>query len=900
MKANRFARLLGASLLAAQLAASSGVALLPAQAQSPRICVVAPSGAEFTRIQAAIDTVGCDIINIASGNIYREPLRVNRAVIIQGLNTDRRLTVIDGNNAFRTLEVLRQGTLTLRNVTLQNGLGAYPGDAFASPRGGGLLNDGFALLENVGFKGHRNGLPGDGFGEAIDNDGTLQMEAIDLEGQGGCLISSRKNLSINRSTLRSNGRGRGLCALNLFPGEWIVTNSTIWGMDLAIDANFTGSGGIATFIGNTFGNNNAIISHSGTTPSTFAAQFGNNILQKSASSTKPNCTTAIAGWTPVNFGNNLDSDGTCGFGPATNALLDPDGLQPWLSRQTNPPIDSVFVQFGSPARRAGEATLCNRGTDQLGTSRPPECTVGAVQETFWGLFDIIVWEDTNRNGTRDSGEPYVANWPVRMIYVGQGRPGEISGVTNAFGSFATSLTTVGRFDICIAQQTGWAIASAGAVAKAGLWCYESRNLGRNSLGAFALGIYRTSTGATPTPTPTAPPAGVTIRVRNTDPAGAPIAGLTARVDVYANGTAPTQVSDSAGNATFSGLAAGNFRICVIKPANRTIIRPTNTDGSGNPCYWYTLNSGADVSVPFDWSAISGGPTSTPRPPTATPQPAPTSTPVPGGASFIANVFNDANGNGSRDAGEAALSGWRVTAFDQANNDAIARAGTSDASGNVTLSGLASGSYRICEDLQSGWVNTRPTARDGAGRPCYWFSIQSGQSQPLPFGNRNSGTPATVTPVATATPNSSGVVRFNIISFYDSNQNGIFDLPAENYYGVQFFTITNTLTGASVFAMTDEVGRWSREVPGPGNYKICEADPYARSRITRPVTLDEFGRACYWLTMPANSQVDLTFGFVNRSATVAASALVPPIELKVQPLEPSAALRNAVFLPMLAR
>jgi hypothetical protein len=121
--------------------------------------MVARSGAEFTTIQGAIDTVGCDIINIASGNLYREPLRVNRTVIIQGLNTDRRLTVIDDNNPFRTLEVLRQGTLTLRNVTLQNGLGAYSGDAFASPRGGGLLNDGFALLENVGFKGHRNGLP---------------------------------------------------------------------------------------------------------------------------------------------------------------------------------------------------------------------------------------------------------------------------------------------------------------------------------------------------------------------------------------------------------------------------------------------------------------------------------------------------------------------------------------------------------------------------------------------------------------------------------------------------------------------------------------------------------------------------------------------------------------------
>ncbi len=203
---------------------------------------------------------------------------------------------------------------------------------------------------------------------------------------------------------------------------------------------------------------------------------------------------------------------------------------------------------------------------------------------------------------------------------------------------------------------------------------------------------------------------------------------------------------------------------MIKPANRTPLRPTSTDADGNPCYWFTLANGSDVTLAFEWSAVTGGPTATPQPPA-------TATPQPGGATFTANVFNDANGNGARDSGEAALSGWRVTAFDQANNDAVARTGTTDANGNVTLSGLASGSYRICEDLQSGWSNTRPTAKDGAGRPCYWFSIQNGQTQNVAFGNRNTGTPATATPVATATPNPNTSVRFNIVKFSDFNANG---------------------------------------------------------------------------------------------------------------------------------
>jgi uncharacterized delta-60 repeat protein len=80
-----------------------------------------------------------------------------------------------------------------------------------------------------------------------------------------------------------------------------------------------------------------------------------------------------------------------------------------------------------------------------------------------------------------------------------------------------------------------------------------------------------------------------------------------------------------------------------------------------------------------------------------------------GASIAGAVFNDANGNGVRDAGEAGLGGRTV--WIDLDNDKIVDSNetttTTDASGNYKLSNLAAGTYKVRQLLPGGWAQTTP-------------------------------------------------------------------------------------------------------------------------------------------------------------------------------------------------
>ncbi|HEY9830379.1 MAG TPA: S8 family serine peptidase [Stenomitos sp.] len=83
--------------------------------------------------------------------------------------------------------------------------------------------------------------------------------------------------------------------------------------------------------------------------------------------------------------------------------------------------------------------------------------------------------------------------------------------------------------------------------------------------------------------------------------------------------------------------------------------------------------------------------------------------------FISGIqgtkWNDLNGNGVKDTGEAGLAGWTIY-LDQNKNGTLDTGETStvtDANGNYSFAGLAAGTYTVAEVMQSGWQPTSPGA-----------------------------------------------------------------------------------------------------------------------------------------------------------------------------------------------
>lgn len=78
-------------------------------------------------------------------------------------------------------------------------------------------------------------------------------------------------------------------------------------------------------------------------------------------------------------------------------------------------------------------------------------------------------------------------------------------------------------------------------------------------------------------------------------------------------------------------------------------------------------------------------------------------------SITGSVFNDANNNAARDAGEVGLAGWTV--YIDANNNGVLDPGeirtTTDAAGNYSLSGLLPGTFVVRQVVQPGYRRTTP-------------------------------------------------------------------------------------------------------------------------------------------------------------------------------------------------
>ena len=316
------------------------------------------------------------------------------------------------------------GTLTVSNST-------FTGNS-AESAGGAITNYwGTATVSGSVFSGNYNS-PGGGGGGGILSYGTLTVAASTFSGntsdnvagaiysvgrlvvasstfsansgeEGGAIYKAQGPLTISKSTFTGNTSDTG-GAVYLVPGA--NTPGIISGCTFAGNTASSSAGAInawdgplaisnSTFAANSAPNGSAIFhpatggalslincTVSGNSGAGGALRtdggvvgLGNSIVTGSLLGS--NCSGAI-----TDGGHNLDSDGSCGVGAATDPLLDPTGLA-----DNGGPMRTIALLASSPAINAGDQSVCAapplNNVDQRGFVRPgvgaTNCSIGAYE-----------------------------------------------------------------------------------------------------------------------------------------------------------------------------------------------------------------------------------------------------------------------------------------------------------------------------------------------------------------------------------------------------------------------------------------------------------------------------------------------------------------------------------------
>ena len=224
------------------------------------------------------------------------------------------------------------------------------------------------------------------------------------------------------------------------------------------------------------------------------------------------------------------------------------------------------------------------------------------------------------------------------------------------------------------------------------------------------------------------------------------------------------VTDASGNYRFANLGPGTYSVREVRPAG-------TIQTTANPAA-IAARSGTNVAGVlignFRLASISG------------------------------TKYDDANGNGVRDAGDRGVAG--VTVFLDANRNGVLDAGersaVTDASGNYRFANLGPGTYSVREVRPAGTIQT--TANPAA------IAARSGTNVAgVLIGNFRLGT-------------------ITGLAFDDLNGNGVRDAGEQGLPGVTVFLDANrngVLDAGERSAVTDASGNYRFANLGPGTYRV---------------------------------------------------------------------------------
>jgi hypothetical protein len=308
--------------------------------------------------------------------------------------------------------------------------------------GGGLYNAGTAIITLCTFD-HNFAWPGNG--AAIDNAGTLVLSGSTLSYNqasmhGGGGLENSGAATISNCTFVGNFALWGGAIDN--DGPLVLTNCTISGN--SADA---GIGGIEASPNTTL-RNTIVVGNIGNDGSPIAG----NILGNVASSSSYNVIGAGGSGGLVN-GVNGNKVGVAVSAVKLGALAFNGGVTQTMS-----------LQSGSVAINAGSNTLATNAklyADQRGLPRisSSKVDVGAFEVQASGGASIAgtFFNDTNRDGKRQTTEPPLAKWQVYIDHNKNGvyDAGEITTFTSSTGTYKFTGLSAGTYRIYEYRQDGW-------------------------------------------------------------------------------------------------------------------------------------------------------------------------------------------------------------------------------------------------------------------------------------------------------------------------------------------------------------------------------------------------------------------------------------------------------------
>jgi protocatechuate 3,4-dioxygenase beta subunit len=480
-----------------------------------------------------------------------------------------------------------------------------------------------------------------------------------------------------------------------------------------------------------------------------------------------------------------------GYSSSTNAAIDPDNDVDLDDNGTN--------LVGTEWR--GLAITLTGGAEPLET--------GNFNHTYdFGFYPTatigdFVWNDLNGNGIQDAGEPGISGATVNLLNAA----GTVIATTTTNGSGIYSFTNVvpGTYSVTFATPVGYIATPS--------------NVGTNDAtdsdpisGTVAGIVVGAGQSNTTIDAGFYQPAALGNFVWNDtnangiQDAGEPgISGVTVNL-LNATGTViATTTTSATGAYSFTNLAPGTYGVSFVTPVGYNVT-PSNvgandavdSDPVGGAVTGIVLTSGQTNNT-IDAGFFQPG--------------------------SIGNfVWNDTNGNGVQDAGEAGIPGVTVNLVNAAGT--IIATTTTDANGNYVFTNVTPGTYSVTFTTPGGYT---PTGADLGGND---------NTDSDPIGGTASGVVVTAgTANNTVDAGFFQAVNVGNVVWYDQNNNGTKDAGET---GISAATVKlyldanndNIADGAAIATTTtDANGNYNFGGLTPGNYIVGVNIPTGYAAVT---------------------------------------------------------------------